>query len=499
MPIIKVSESDIKASEDAILVLKNHFLSLSEKKGRAITYSIRTYGCQLNESDSEKLSGMFEAMGLTEAPDTDGDIVIFNTCSIRENAEDRLFGNLGVLKAAKESDKYKIIMVCGCMMKVGENVEKIRKSFPYVDIVFDPQEIHLMPIYLMKKLETKKQLSQISEDDYIADDSLLPISRKRKFRALVPIMYGCNNFCTYCIVPYTRGRERSRDFDSIIGQLESLSKEGYKEILLLGQNVNSYGKDSDDKRGFPELLRAACSIEGFSRVRFMTSHPRDLSNEVIDIMASYENMETHLHLPVQSGSDEVLKRMNRHYTRKQYLETVEYFRKKVPNGSLSTDIIVGFPGETDQDFEDTLSLVRECKYDSAFTFQYSIRPGTKAADYPDQVSSEVVTERFGRLLELQNSLVYESNKGLIGSSQEILIEGESSTAGNILTGRTRSNHLVNFTIPNGFIDLDGKKINLEDKNSDINADSFEGRMCKVKITDARPYSVEGILESFING
>lgn len=486
MAIEKVSANDFNKINDAVATLKLYFSKKSSEKGRPLTYNIRTYGCQLNESDSEKLSGYLDQMGLVETDSQPADVNFFNTCSIRENANDRLYGNLGVYKSEKLKNRDMIIAVCGCMMKVDENISKIRKSFPYVDLLFDPQQIHMMPVLLLKSLNSKKCAVEINDVDYLADDNNMPISRKRKFRALVPIMYGCNNFCTYCIVPFTRGRERSRDFDEIINQLESLAKDGYKEILLLGQNVNSYGKDLGANKSFADLLRAAAQIKGFSRIRFMTSHPKDLSDEVIDIMASYDSIETHLHLPVQSGSDSVLKRMNRHYNREQYLHTVKLFREKIPDGAISTDIIVGFPGETDEDFEDTLSIVNEVKYDSAFTFQYSIRPGTKAAEYEDQIPQEVVTERFNRLLELQNRFVYESNQRMVGKTYEILIEGESSTAPNILTGRTKCNHLVNFTIPESICTFKS-------------ADEFEGRLCMVKITEAKPYSVEGILESFIDG
>lgn len=485
MGIVKVTAEDFNKTSEAVSRLKEYFAIFAQEKGRPITYNIRTYGCQLNESDSEKLSGYLELMGLTETSEQPADVNFFNTCSIRENANDRLYGNLGVYKSLKKDNKDMIIAVCGCMMKVDQNIEKIRKSFPYVDLMFDPQQLHIMPVMLWEKLNKKKRSINIDNVDYLADDNYMPVARKRKFRALVPIMYGCNNFCTYCIVPYTRGRERSRDFGEIISQLEQLAKDGYKEIMLLGQNVNSYGKDLGANESFADLLRAAAQIKGFSRIRFMTSHPKDLSDEVIDIMASYDSIETHLHLPVQAGSDRVLKRMNRHYDREQYMHIVNLFREKVPDGAISTDIMVGFPGETEEDFEDTLSLVEAVKFDSAFTFQYSRRPGTQAADYEDQVPADVVSKRFDRLLELQNRLVYESNQRMIGKSYEVLIEGESSTAANILTGRTKCNHLVNFTIP-------------EEICTFTNANDFEGRLCYVKINEAKPYSVEGVLESFIN-
>ena len=478
MAIIKVGKEDLKSRDEAFRELKEYFSALSVSKGRDITYSVRTYGCQLNESDSEKLCGMLDSMGLQEAPENaSADVIIFNTCAVRENAEDRLFGNLGIVKADKKSDKDKIIAVCGCMMKVPENVEKIKKSFPYVDLVFDPQQLHLLPVYLRDAIGRKKQLVNITAEDYIVEDSLLPISRKRKFRALVPIMYGCNNFCTYCIVPYARGRERSRDMGQIIEELNILASQGYKEVMLLGQNVNSYNGANGEN--FTDILKAAADIKEFSRIRFMSSHPKDISKEVIDIMASYANIETHLHLPLQSGSDVVLKRMNRPYTKADYLETVHYFKEKIPDGALSTDIIVGFPGETEEDFLETLEVVKESAFDSAFTFQYSPRPGTKAAAMEDQIPHDVVTERFGRLLEIQNDLAFKSNQRKVGLTEEVLIEGQSSTAPDILTGRTLSNHLVNFTIPDSL------------KDPDKTANDYEGMLCDVKFTNARPYSVDG--------
>lgn len=478
MAIIKVGKEDLKERDSAFKELSEYFSALSVTKGRDITYNVRTYGCQLNESDSEKLCGMLQQMGLKEVTgDTSADIIIFNTCAVRENAEDRLFGNLGIVKADKKSDKDKIIGVCGCMTKVPENVEKIKKSFPYVDLVFDPQQLHLFPVFLRDSIGRKKQLVNISAEDYIVDDSLVPINRKRKFRALVPIMYGCNNFCTYCIVPYARGRERSRDLSEIVEELNKLADQGYKEVMLLGQNVNSYMGANGER--FPAVLEAAAKIKGFNRIRFMSSHPKDISTEIVDMVAENPNIETHLHLPLQSGSDRILKLMNRPYNREDYLKTAHYFREKVPNGAISTDIIVGFPGETEEDFLGTLEVVKECAFDSAFTFQYSKRPGTKAASMEDQIPHDVVTERFGRLLELQNDLAYKSNQAKIGKTEEILIEGQSSTAPDILTGRTMSNHLVNFTIPEA-LKLQGKT-----------ADDYEGMLCDVKFTSARPYSVDG--------
>ena len=483
MAIIKTTEKDMLDFTSSVNELKEYFSQLSARKGRDLTYNVVTYGCQLNESDSEKLSGMLDSMGLkpSEGGELDpADVIIFNTCSVRENADRHLFGNLGVFKALKKSDRDVIIGICGCMMKVPENVEKIRKSFPFVDMVFDPQQLHRFPMLLRDSIRTKKQLVNIAVDDYIAEDSYFPIDRKRKFRALVPIMYGCNNFCTYCIVPYARGRERSRDFDEIIRELAELATAGYKEVMLLGQNVNSY--KGEGGKTFADILRAASDFKEFSRVRFMSSHPKDLSEEVIDIMATRPNVEKHLHLAMQSGSDIVLKAMNRPYTIDRFLEIVDSFRTKVDGGSLTTDIIVGFPGETEEDFVKTLEAVEKAKFDAAFTFQYSPRPGTKAASFDNQIPQDVVTERFGRLMEYTNRYAEESNGKLVGKTMEVLIEGISKAGDMTFSGRTITNHLVNFTIP-------------EELGIQIGSDYLEGRLCEVRIDHARPYSVDGVLVS----
>lgn len=488
-----IQAEDLAAQKKFAEALYQNYHNEAQSRGYEFTFSIRTYGCQLNESDSEKLSGILKTMSFVQGNTDDPDLVIFNTCSVRENAQDRLFGNLGLVKAMKRKNPKLIVGVCGCMMKQEENVEKITKSYPFVDLIFGPQDIHRLPELLYRLHFTSKRVYDVSKNDYLADDLDLPIDRSRRFRALVPIMYGCNNFCTYCIVPYTRGRERSRPFEQIIKELNNLAAEGYKEILLLGQNVNSYGKDNAGMPDFADLLEAAAKIDGISRIRFMTSHPKDLSDRVIDIMAENPNIEKHLHLPMQSGSDNILKAMNRHYTREQYIRTARLFRERIPYGTISTDIIVGFPGETEADFADTLSLMREIRFDSAFTFQYSVRPGTPAAKMEDQIPQDVVTERFTRLLELQNGHCFDSNSGVVGNVEEILIEGRSETAPHILSGRTMSNRLVNFTLPDD-IDLpDGTHL---EKGELFDGDRLEGCLANVRITGARPFSLEGRWESF---
>ena len=483
MAIIKTTEKDRLEYESSVNELKEYFSSLGTRKGRPLTYNVLTYGCQLNESDSEKISGMLASMGLTASEGgelDDADVIVFNTCSIRENADRHLFGNLGVFKTLKKNDRDVVIAVCGCMMKVPENVARIKKSYPYVDLVFDPQQLHRFPVLLRDSIRNKKQLVNISADDYIAEDSFFPIDRKRKFRALVPIMYGCNNFCSYCIVPYARGRERSRSFDEIVNELQELAARGYKEVMLLGQNVNSY--KGEDGKTFADILKAASDFSEFSRVRFMSSHPKDLSDEVIEIMASRPNVEKHLHLAMQSGSDKVLKDMNRPYTIARFLEIADTFRTRVQGGSLTTDIIVGFPGETEEDFEETLKAVERAQFDAAFTFQYSARPGTKAAAFKNQIPQDVVTERFGRLTEYTNRYAEESNKRLVGKTLEVLIEGISKAGDMTFSGRTITNHLVNFTIP-------------EELGIEPGPDMLEGRLCEVRIDRARPYSVDGELVS----
>ena len=487
MAIIKLTDEDKKIEKEALSELAEYFGSMSMKLARPATYEVLTYGCQLNEADSEKLCGMLSEMGLKEkAGDDAPDVLVLNTCAVRENAEDRLFGNLGIYKTDKKNNRDMIIVICGCMMKVPENVERIRRSYPYVDLVFDPQQLYHFPVLLRDSIRSKKQLINIGSADYIAEDDFCAIDRKRKFRALVPIMYGCNNFCTYCIVPYARGRERSRSFDSIIEELNTIASLGYKEVMLLGQNVNSYGKGNDDGKTFADIFEAACKIDGFSRVRFMSSHPKDLSNRVIDIMRDYPNAEKHLHLALQSGSDRLLKRMNRPYSSREFFDIVDYFRKEIPGGSLTTDIIVGFPGETEEDFVKTLEAVEYCKFDSAFTFQYSKRPGTPAASYDDQIPADVVAERFGRLLELQNDMAYKSNLAKVGKEEEVLIEGMSKQQPGIYTGRTLSNHLINFTVPAELV-----------ANND--GDDLEGRLGMVRMDHARPYSVDGELLRFTDG
>lgn len=490
--IIKISQEELDIQDRYCDKLRSYFENISRSEGRVQTYQIRTYGCQLNESDSEKMAGYFDQMGLLAEKDNMPDILLMNTCAIRENAEDRLFGNLGFWKALKTNNPGMIIIVCGCMTKQEEDLERIKRSFSSVDLVFGPQDIHLLPQLLFSFIDTRERLICVSENDYLPDDFDLPVVRHRKFRALVPIMYGCDNFCTYCIVPYTRGRERSRSFEKILLQLKDLSDRGFREVMLLGQNVNSYGKGVPDSPDFPDLLRTVAEMNLFSRVRFMTSNPKDMSDRLIGIIAANPCIERHIHLPFQSGSNAVLKNMNRGYTREQYLEKAKRYRDLVPKGTISTDIIVGFPGETEDDFLLTLDLMEQVRFDAAFTFIYSKRPGTKAASFSDVIPDDIIGERFSRLLELQNSHSLESNQSVVGELAEVLIEGVSHTNETVFTGRTSTNRLINFTIPDHVTHVSAHvDPNLLLKNE------LEGEKAMVRLLKAKTFSIEGRLESFL--
>ena len=492
MAIHTIGDKDIEAVRRASQDLREYFGSRAEELGRPLTYNLITYGCQLNESDSEKLAGMLESFGLIPVDITrnsehliPADVVVMNTCAIRENAEDRLFGNLGVYKKFKKDRSVSFIAVCGCMMKIDKNVDRIKKSYPYVDLVFDPQQLHRFPELVRDSLAVKSQRVDIDTIDYLVEDEYIPIKRDRRFRALIPIMYGCNNFCNYCVVPYTRGRERSRNFDCIVEELRSIADSGYREVMLLGQNVNSYkGVDNEGRtRSFADVLDAASSIKEFSRVRFMSSHPKDLSQDVLSLMGERDNIEKHLHLALQSGSDRILKLMNRPYDIEKFLNIADSFRKKVPGGSLTTDIIVGFPGESEEDFELTLEAVKKAAFDAAFTFEFSARPGTPAYDYEDKVPAEVVSARFARLLEVQNELAFKSNSALVGKVFEVLTEGISKGDETIYSGRTITNHLVNFKADEEYLKKAGRE----------GSDDLEGALIPVRIERARPYSVDGVM------
>ena len=400
-----------------------------------------SYGCQQNVSDGEKINGMLYRMGydITDDPEK-ADFILYNTCAVRENAENRVFGNLGALKHLKNRNPDLIIAVCGCMVQQEHIAERIKKTFPFVDLVFGTHVLHRFPEFLYSIFEKGKRVFELPQCDGVICEGI-PVKRDSKFRASVPIMYGCNNFCTYCIVPYVRGRERSRAPGEIISEVKGLIEKGYKEIFLLGQNVNSYDGNG---MNFSGLLRELDSIDGDFVINFMTSHPKDCSHELIDTIADSRHISWHLHLPVQSGSDRILKLMNRHYDVAHYTELVEYARKRIPDIQLTTDIIVGFPGETYEDFTETLELMRKIKYDSAFTFIYSKREGTKAAEMDDPVSDEDKGKWFRELLEVQGECGDEAYKKYVGQTMRILCEGRGRTDESLYTGKSRQNIIVDF-------------------------------------------------------
>lgn len=431
-------------------------------------YHIITYGCQMNEHDSENIAGMLEALDYSHTPNPEeADVVVMNTCSVREHADKRFFGMLGQFKKQKKNNPDFIICICGCMPQQPHIVEEIRKSFSWVDIVFGTQTIAEFPNLLMERIRTgKKQFSIIANNEEIPEEK--ESKREFKHKALVNITYGCNNFCTYCIVPYTRGREKSRSLRAVKQEIINLVNDGVKEVMLLGQNVNSF-RDADGNN-FAALIRALDEVEGLERIRFMTSHPKDLSDELIACFGDCKKLCHNIHLPVQSGSDEVLRRMNRHYNRQRYMEIVEKLRTTCPDLSISTDIIVGFPGETEEDFLDTLSLVREVEYDSAFTFIYSPRVGTPAAKYDDQIPENIKHERFDRLVDEVNRCSAKKNSEYLGRIVTVMVDGPSKNDAGAWSGRTDTFKLVNFTSEEPLT---------------------EGQMVSVRITETKTFSLDG--------
>lgn len=403
---------------------------------------VHSYGCQQNVSDGEKIKGMLDKMGYGFTENlSDAQLILFNTCAVRENAVERVFGNVGALKHLKKKNPQLIIAVCGCMVQQKETAEKMKKTFPFVDIIFGTHVLHSFPQLLFSCLFEGGRILEIPESDGVIAEGV-PVRRESKFKASVPIMYGCNNFCTYCVVPLVRGRERSRAPEDVILEVKELVENGYKDILLLGQNVNSYGKDTDVD--FPELLSHLDKLPGEFRIEFMTSHPKDCTERLIDVIADSEKICHHLHLPVQCGSDRILKLMNRHYDTERYLKLVEYARKKIPNLNLTTDIIVGFPGEQREDFEQTLELMKKVCFDSAFTFIFSPRVGTKAAEMDDPVSAEEKGKWFRELLDVQSECGSKSYGKYVGKTLRVLCEGEGRTDSKYFTGKSRENIIVDF-------------------------------------------------------
>ncbi|MBQ8827580.1 MAG: tRNA (N6-isopentenyl adenosine(37)-C2)-methylthiotransferase MiaB [Clostridia bacterium] len=455
--------------------IQNILLANKEKEletGKTPKARIRNFGCQMNEHDSEKIRGMICAMGyeLTDENE-DADLIIFNTCCVRENAEEKVFGHLGALKDLKRKYPDTVIAVCGCMTEQPTIVDIIKKKYKNVDLVFGTHNLHRFPELLYRCITGNTRVYETSRTDGEVAEGL-PIERDSNIKAWVTVMYGCDNYCSYCIVPYVRGHERSRYAEDIINEIKELEKKGVVEITLLGQNVNSYGKDLENKLTFAQLLDMICRETAIPRIRFMTSHPKDLSDELIDVMARYPNICNQLHLPVQSGSSEILKRMNRRYTKEKYLELVQKVYDRIPGVALSTDVIVGFPGETEEDFEETLDLFKKVRYEMAFTFIYSKRTGTPAASYPDQVADDVVKDRFERLLDVQNKISREINEECVGKTFDVLVEGLSRTSDTHYTGRTEGNKIVNFTC-----DRD-----------------FTGKIIPVKIVSAQTWSLDGIAD-----
>ena len=437
-----------------------------ENKEKNLKYAIMTMGCQLNENDSEKISGILEKMNYIRTENMEeANLAIFNTCCIRENAEERLFGKIGELKNIKEKNNM-IIAIGGCMMQQKHIQEKIKKSYPYIDIIFGTHTLHKLPEDINNVLKNRKKVKDVLDiDGKVYED--LPIKRQNKVQASITIMYGCNNFCSYCIVPYVRGRERSRKPKDILKEVEEVAKQGYKEIMLLGQNVNSYLRSEMEKiqkgelididgdykeiNSFAKLLRAVNKIEGIERIRFISPHPKDFTDDVIEAIRDCDKVCKFVHLPFQSGSTKILKAMNRKYTKEQYLNLAEKMKKMIPGIKFSTDIIVGFAGETEEDFEDTLNVVRKINFEQVYMFIYSRRVGTPGDKMPNQVPSDIQHKRFDKLKELVDSQIAENNKQYLGTVQKVLVEGPSKGNENMLTGRTESNKIVVFEGSNDLI------------------------------------------------
>ena len=437
------------------------------------TYNITTFGCQMNEHDSEKLAGMLGELGYSESQiRNDSHVIIINTCSVREHADEKFFGFLGQLKKVKSENPETIVAICGCMMQQQHIIDKIKGKYPFVDLIFGTHNLHKFPELLLNTINEKNKQMDVWEDSGDIVEGI-PSKRKYDFKAFVNIMNGCDNFCTYCIVPYTRGREKSRDPKEIISEIKELARTGVKEITLLGQNVNSYDSEGEFNTSFSDLIYQINEIKEIKRIRFMTSHPKDLSDDLIKAYVECENLCKHIHLPVQSGSSKVLKAMNRHYTKEHYIEIVGKLKKAVPNIAISTDIIVGFPGETEEDFNETLDLVSKVGFDFAYTFLFSKRKGTPASDFDDQISEEVKHQRFNRLVELLNSISDGKNKMYINKTIDVLVEGPSKSNDKIFTGRSESFRPVNFTCDRPCI----------------------GEIIPVKITKIKTFSLNGEAEN----
>ncbi len=463
-------------SQEQIELQKNIACEVSElllhRHGTNPKAFVHTYGCQGNVADSERIKGLLVLMGYTMTEEKEeADLILYNTCAIREHAEDRVFGNIGAIKKLKQSNPNLIIALCGCMMQQEHIREKLYKSYPYVDIVFGTHNQYMIPEIFKKYLTRGKRVfSDMTETNPVAEG--IPAIRDNSAKAWLPIMYGCDKFCTYCVVPYVRGRERSRKHEDIIAEFKQIVAEGYKDITLLGQNVNSYGKGLDEEINFSQLIRKLNDIPGEFTIRFMTSHPKDCTKELIDTIAECEKASKHIHLPVQSGNNRILKEMNRRYTCEKYLELINYAKEKIEGLSLTSDIIVGFPGETYEEFSDTLSLVKEVGYTSLFTFIFSSRKGTKASLMDDPVPYETKNKWFKELCDLQESIAANHSAEMNGKTYRVLCEGDSKTLDGYLAGRTDGNVIIEFPS--------------DDK-------SLVGKFCRVKVTEPFNWLVRGEL------
>lgn len=454
-------------------ILKSEHLAALTEMTKGQFYFIKTYGCQANVRDEETMRGMLESIGCEPTEDAQkANIIIINTCAVRENAEDKVYGEIGNIKYLRKTNPNLVLALCGCMVEQPEILDRVTKTFPEVNLFFGTHEIPTLYDLLFQTIINRERIIDVeSKPGEVVEE--LPVSRTNRFKAFVNIIYGCDKFCTYCIVPYTRGKERSRKFDEVIKECQSLVDQGYQEITLLGQNVNAYGKDLNDKKDFADMLEAVAKL-GIPRLRFTTSHPWDFSEKMIDVIAKYPNIMKSIHLPVQSGSDEILRKMGRRYNREHYLNLVKSMRKKIPDLTLSTDIIVGFPDETDEQFLETLSLVDEVKYEAAFTFIYSPRKGTPAARMVDNISKENKTNRFLELIKHLEVSIEDSSKRMVGHSYDVLVDGISKTDSNMLSGYTDGNKLVHFS----------------------GDESIIGKIVKVRITESHTYSLIG---EIING
>ncbi len=437
-----VAEQEAKRQYEFIELCKEQYKKDVEAAGRDLKFHVTTFGCQMNARDSEKLAGILDAIGYVEVEEEkDADFVIYNTCTVRENANNKVYGRLGYLQNVKKKNPHMKIALCGCMMQEPQVVEKLKKSYRFVDLVFGTHNIFKFAELLYQSMTSNKMVVDVWEDTKQIVENL-PVERKYSFKSGVNIMFGCNNFCSYCIVPYVRGRERSRKPEEIIDEIERLVADGVIEVMLLGQNVNSYGKGLAEEISFAQLLERIEKIEGLERIRFMTSHPKDLSDDLIAVMAKSKKICKHIHLPLQSGSTEILKKMNRHYTKESYLALVSKIREAIPDVAITTDIIVGFPGETEEDFQETMDVVNTVKYDSAFTFIYSKRTGTPAAKMENQVPEDVIKDRFDRLLALVQQHGREHAEALEGTVQNVLFETPNEHDDALVTGRLDNSSVV---------------------------------------------------------